>query len=519
MGKTNGLEGRRDVDDILNTISSDKVDTRTKGLRDLVSIINEDGSRPRKQQISDSGYRTILENLFRGTKYEIAYHARANKASASKSESRLATCASLVRTIIENQVRKLGAKTVKAIVEHVCQSLASANGSYCGPLVFDYVRTLLSLLEYKPHIENFSSEEVHDIITFCLDLARDLSRIAIDQETQPPSSASFSVSDRRSNLTRVVRSATPNLSNSHGGSFSKENSQRMAHPQLQSSAGGIVSCLQHLTSVPTGPVLERAEEILALVFDLLQSSSNMSTIQQPAFEAINYLMPRILTSNVKLACNSMMQFVKLFRFFWQVRATGLKEVLLSVFLYGERLLSFLISRNGANDCDADLSTVVDILREDYCERRSKELLSIEDVDLSDYTQISSLQAPLCDRIIHIRRGAIKAEEPYSLLRISAAIIVVLDKDSHMIKDGNAEDDVNGRRYKRQRLTKQMDEVVSYIRSSRFELKLYGLQVLAFIFESRQFGTTDLLEILEVLTPSLSDEDGNVASWTMLAMTR
>ena len=516
MGKTNGLEGRRDVDDVLSNVSSEKVDSRTKGLRDLAIIIKEDASRPRKQQISDSGYHTILESLFRGTKYEIAYHARANKASAIKSESRLAACASLVRTTVENQVRKLGAKTAKAIVDHVCQSLPSADGSYCGPLVFDYVRTLLSLLEYKPHIENFSSEEAHDTITFCLDLARDLGTITNDQETRPPSSASLSMSNNRSSSTRIARSATPSLSHSHGASFDKENSQR-TYPQLQSSAGGIVSCLQHLSSVPTGPILEKAEEMLALLFDLLQSGSNTSTIQQPAFEAINFLMPRILATNVQLACKTMTQFIKLFRFFWQVRAAGLKEVLLSIFLYGQCLLPLLVTPDGIHECHADLITVVETMRQEYCERRQKEMLSIEDVDLSDYTRISKLQALLGTGFTCVRRGAIRAEEPYSLLRISAAIIVVLDEDK--IKEGGAKVDVDGRRPKRQRLTKQMDEIVTYMNSSQFGLRLYALQVLAFVFEKGRFDATDLLRFLDILASTLSDEDGVLASWAIVATTR
>ena len=136
MGKANGLEGRKDVDDILSTTSSEKVDTRTKGLKDLLSVVKEDGRKPRKQQISDKGYHTILENLFRGAKYEIAYYAQANRSSSIKAESRLASYASLVRTIVENQVRKIGSETVKAVVEHVCQSLPNADGSYCNPIVF-----------------------------------------------------------------------------------------------------------------------------------------------------------------------------------------------------------------------------------------------------------------------------------------------------------------------------------------------------------------------------------------------
>ena len=516
MGKANGLEGRRDVDEILSSVSSDKVDTRTKGLRDLVSIVKEDTRRPRKQQISDKGYHTILENLFRGTKYEIAYHARAKKASGTKAESRLTTCASLIRTIVETQIRKIGSETVKAIVEHVCQSLPTADGNYCEPLVFDYIRILLSILEYKAHVENLLSEEVHDIVTFCLDLVRDLDKVSDEQNGKGSLGIPLSFNSRGSNSMRQSRSATPSVNANHGISFSKDNSQRMTYPQLQSSAAGIVSCLQHLTCMQLTPVLEKADDIFTILFDLLQSHTSISTIQQPAFEAINSLIPRILTSNVQSACNAMRRFIPLVRHFWQVRAAGLKEVLLSVFLHGESLLPLLISTDDTGNCNADLSAVVEVLRQEYLERRQKEWLLIEDVDLSDYTCLSSSQPPLSCKFACVRRGAIKAEEPWSLLRISATIVVILDTDLSPIKEANERDESDHRRSKRQRLTKQLDEILLFIRSARVESKIYGLQILAFIFERQEFNEIELLEILELLGPSLSDENGTIVAWSIFA---
>ena len=516
MGKANGLEGRRDVDEVLSNVSSDKVDTRTKGLRELVSIVKADGQRSRKQQISDKGYHTILESLFRGTKYEITYYARANKSSGSKAESRLATCASLVRVIVETQVRKIGPETIKAIVEHVCQSLPTSDGHYCDPLIFDYVRALLHLLEYKAHVENLSSEEVHDIIDFCLALARDLNQVS-DEETLRGSLSTFgSTNGHRSHSIRLGRSATPSVAGNQVGSLSRDNSQQMAYPQLQSSAAGIVSCLQHLASVPNAPVFDKADFMLATLFDILHSHPNVNTIQQPAFETINSLLPRILTSNIELALRTMRQFFALVRSFWQTRAAGLKEVLLSIFLHGEYLLPLLISSDESGNCSADLSALVEVLRQEYCERRPKDLLLIEDVDLSDYSRLSTSPSPLCCKLASIRPGAIKAEEPWSLLRISAAIIVTLDKDSSSTRENNRADELDRRLSKRPRLTRQLDEISRFIRSSRVDLKSYGLQVLGFVFERHVFDETELLDLLELLSSSLSDEDGTTTSWAMFA---
>lgn len=516
MRKANGLEGRWDIDEILSTVSSDKVETRAKGLKDLASFIRTDGGKPKKQQVSDKGYHTILESLFRSTKFEIAYYARANGSSSIKAQSRLATCASLLRIIVEMQVRKLGSETVKAIVGHVCQSLPTSDGAYCDPLVFDYLRALHHLLEYKPHIENLSSEELHATTDFCLALTRDLHQVLAEESLQSSLSTFRSTDGHKLHSLRFGRPTTSGTADNLVGSLSRDNSQQMAYPQLQSSAAGIVSCLQHLASVPNAPVHDSASSMLTVLFDLLHSHPNVSTIQHPAFETINSLFPYALTSNIELALHTMRKFVALVRSFWQTRAAGLKEVLLSIFLHGEPLLPLLMSNEETGKFSADLSAVVETFRQEYCERRPKDLLLIEDVNLADYPRLTSFAPPLCCKFASLRPGAIRAEEPWSLLRISAAIIVVLDGGSLSTRKSNDADELDWRLSKRQRLTKQLDEIYNLIRSSHRHLKIYGLQVLAFILERSIFDAADLLGLLKILGPNLSDEDGTIAGWAMFA---
>ena len=419
MGKANGLEARGDIIEILNTVSSDKVDTRARGLKDLVPIIKADAQKPRKQQISDKGYHTILESLFRCTKYEVAHYARASKSSGIKAESRLATCASLLRTIVETQVRKLGAETVKALMEHIRQSLHTSNSSYCDPLIFDYVRALLHLLEYKAHIENLSSEEMHATIDICLALTNDLCQVFDTETIQSSLNTTISMNSHDPHSVRTGRSVVASMAGKVISSHSKESSQHMAYPQLQSSAAGIVSCLQNLASVPNVPLLDRADGILAAMFNLLESYPNVNTIQRPAFETIDSLVPRVFTSNIELALRATRKCVLLIRSFWQTRAPGMKEVLLSILLHGEPLLPLLISKDDTGNCSADLSAVVEVLRQEYTERRPKDSLLMEDIDLSDYAHLPSSRPPLRCTFASLRSGSIKAEVPWCLLSLSA----------------------------------------------------------------------------------------------------
>ena len=516
MGKANGLEGRRDVDETLSTVSSDKVETRAKGQKDLLSLIRGDGSKPKKQQISDKGYHTILEGVFRSTKYEIAYYARASKSSRLKAESRLATCASLLRMIVESQVRKFGRETVKAILEHICQSLPTPDGNYCDPLVFDYVRALLHLLEYKAHIENLSSEELQTTIDFCLDLTSDIHQVLDEGNLQLSSSTNKSTNAHKSHSIRLGPTSTQGISGNTVGSSSKDNSQQVAYPQLQSSAAGIVSCLQQLASVPNASVFDRADDILAALFELLQSHSNVNTIQYPAFETINSLISSALTSDIDLALRNIRRFISTVRSFWQMRSAGLKEVLLSILLYAEPLFPLLISKDEALDCSADLSVFVEILRQEYCERRPKDLLLVEDLNLADYSRQRSSSPPLCSMFASIRLGAIKAEEAWSLLHVSAASVMVLDAGPRLAKTDEDGDELAQRPTKRQRVTKQLDELRLLLRSPQRNNRIYGLQLLAFVFEVHIFDKKELLIWLELLRPNLSDEDGTIVAWAIFA---
>ena len=375
------------------------------------------------------------------------------------------------------------------------------------------MRTLLCLFEYRAHVENLPSEEIHEVMAFCIKLARDLNVFSDDCDAQSSVNTPLSFNGRSMNTTRLSRSATPSAIGKSGTSFNLDNSQRMRYPQLQSSAAGIVSCLQHLVCVPLDTVMENAGSIFAVLFDLLQSHPGVSTVQQPAFEAINSLFPHVLTSNIELACDTLTRFIPLVRSFWQIRSAGLKEVLLSILIHGESLFQLLIPKDESNECKANLSVVLEVLRQEYLERRQNERLLIEDVDLSDYTLLPHSQPPLRCGVACVRRGAMKAEESWSILQISAAIVVTLD-DSPLLREVNEQNDLNHQDSKRQRLTKPLDDILVCIRDTRMETQIYGLQVLAFVFEKLEFDEQELSKILDSVSADLSDENGTIASWAM-----
>lgn len=373
----------------------------------------------------------------------------------------------------------------------------------------------MTLLEYKAHPEHFLGDEWHEIVDFCLDTARDLNR-SDDGADSALSNGARALQKPVSRRDNISRSATPSTMGDHGRVSSFNASQPATHPQLRDSQLELAHCLQHLTSVPNAPLFDRAHVIVVTVVDLLVSYPKVSSIQQVLFDCINSIMSRVIAHDTKLALQLMEKVLPLFRRFWDVKDNTMKEPLLILLSYGEILLPRLISEDTTGDRKAVLNALVDILRDDYCARRYREQLQLDDLTFVDPTCYTS-QVPLSTKILEVRMGLHKAEQPWCLISSSAAVLVVLENDNSIHGSQVNIDEINYQR-KRQKLTRPLDDIFSFIKGSISMEKQYALQILVFIFDKMQFDESSLQGNLDLLMPYLSDDDALIASWTMLVMT-
>ena len=465
----------------------------------------------------DDSYHTVLESVFRVAKVDKSNYARASKSARSKAEGRLSACAALVRTVVEVGLRKLRYKTVKALVEHIIQTLPTADGGYCEPLTADYFRALAALLGYKAHPEHFLGEDWHEVVDFCVQAARDLLRPSETKESTL-SNGGRSLNGSRSKRDGHTRSATPSTIGDYGRKSSNIISQNSADSQLKGSDDQIVLCLQHLVSVPNAPVSDRADVILATLVEMLQSYQKVSSTHQAAFECINSIMSRIVAINIDLPLQIMKRVTPLLRRFWEPKegAATFNDTLLAFLTYGEILLPRMISEDQTGDCNTSLQALVDVLRNDYCSRRHRGQLQLDDLVLLDPTRFASRQMPLGTKTIQVRLDGLKAESPWCLISRSAAITVALENATVARKDQLDGDEVQD--IKRQRLEHPMDDIIHHVKGMLLSEKLYGLQMLVFIYDSLPFDEDALRCHLDALLPCLSESDGSIASWAMLAIT-
>lgn len=482
----------------------------------MLTQVRSSINRGFSKQVNDTGYHTILETVFRVAKLESSNYVRATKYTKPKVESRLSGCATLVRVVVEVGLRKLRYKTVKALIEHISQTLPTADAGYCAPLCKDYLRALAALLGFKAHPEHFLGDEWHDVVDFCLETARDLNKpIHVNEsgfvnETRNLH-GSASLRDSHS------RSATPGTTGDHSRISSLNSSQPALFHQLRDSQIEIALCLQHLTSVPNAPIFDRANAIFTTIVDLLASYSRIASIQQVLFECINSVLSRVVANDVELALPIVAKTLPLFRKFWDVKDNTLKESLLVLLSHSEVLLPRLIREDSTGDRKAELGAIVDSLRDDYCARRQREQLQLEDLSVVDDNHCTLSRMPLSNKTLELRTGVLRAEHPWCLMSLSAAVIVALENDVNALESSALEHDHD---YvpKRQKLTHPLEDVFAFTKGPAGSEKLYALQIFVFVFDLKECDGNALLGHLESLLPCISDDDGSIASWAILAMT-
>lgn len=59
-------------------------------------------------------------------------------------------------------------KTVRAIVDHITETIPVPGEGLWEPLSLDYIKCLSSLLRHRPHTEHLDGEDWENLISFCL---------------------------------------------------------------------------------------------------------------------------------------------------------------------------------------------------------------------------------------------------------------------------------------------------------------------------------------------------------------
>lgn len=467
----------------------------------------------RSAALLDKDYLTLLEALFRYATTERSTYIKSSQAAPkSAASSRLSKCAGVVRIAVEKGVRKLRFKTVRALIDHITQTLPLPEYGYCEPVVSDYFRSLRIVLEYQPHPEHITLNGWHEGIDFCNAILHDLNAISSRETTSLMNGNYSKVSFRDSSSSPV-----PSPKADHGRKTSNRSSQPSMKLTLENSVvDDLLLCLKHLVSASNAPTLDRAHPTLTNLCDFLASSSGKGHEHQVALESINSIITCIMTDDISLILQALRGLLPTFRRFWELKSPSIKDHMLVSLLYGEVYFPRLISSDETGDCEADLHRLLHVFHQEYCKRTEREQLQLDELDLPDHPFNS--ERPMSIKAFEIRWAAAKAEQPWAILYICASIVLVLSADDN-VRGKSTESDKFENPPKRRKLNKPINDILELTKSSEIQNRFFAIQVLAFVFDRIVIDIDSLQPYLESLLLCLSDDNATIAAWALLALTR
>lgn len=467
-----------------------------------INFTKELTSSCRRDALDDRGYYSIFQALFRFLSLETSQYNRSSTrpVSKDKSTSRLAACASVLRTTVEISVQTIRYKTFIGVVTHIIDTLSVPGTDFWEPLGVDYLKALRTLLQYPPHVEHLSKDDWNQAMDFCL-----VGIGAVDGE-----------GDSQMSIRSAHRLASESIDEpeSRSSPRDREARQRVQHGSARDSGGSeeLEQCIQLLAASPVAPVLDHAEKLLYGITGYLSSLKTVGKAPHSAFGALNSVLMKAMTDNISLVQNILLKLLPIIRKFWGSKSTALREEMLITLVIGKNALESLGRASKAELLTESVEKLIEQLHHAYSKLPDTEILQIDDVIFA----CPSLALPIGVRYLSPRPGVVRSVVNWTTLWAIAYLSKLLDSVHISPAD---ETTITQTASKRPRLTSKVDDVFRDASSSPGPSRLCALQLVPFILSDVDVGTDQLSSLLHRLAPHILDENAAVSSWTMVALSR
>lgn len=428
------------------------------------------------------------------------YYNRASSKGASS--TRLSTCASVLRIAVDVLLRNLRTKSIRALVDHITETLPVPEEGLWEPLSVDYTKCLVTLLHHPRHIEHMNTGEWEKLMNFCL---RSLG-IFEDEDSQ------LSRNGSRPTLDDFLGVSGQSTS-SRASKVSKPTSSlaiREKHAGGRNVVGEIIRCIQQLVASPSTPVQSNAERILYALMEVVTSSQGAGNGHQAAFNSINTVVTKVLFDQSDLVREYLLDLVPVIRRLWNTKLTGLKDELLGTIMLCTIIFTDAARRDPSEVLSQLIGGLVDTLYSEYTKRPEKEILQIDELVFYSKTLLHAERA-----IIGPRLGNARSEHNWTLIWV---ISCLLELQEDIIVRLSTSQAVHEMSTKKQRLSSATGDILRESFSSSGTRKICALQLTPFLLKSHIDKETKAL-LLERLIPDILDDNGAVSSWTMIVISR
>ncbi|OIW34009.1 hypothetical protein CONLIGDRAFT_205363 [Coniochaeta ligniaria NRRL 30616] len=476
--------------------------------------VDRRSQQPNQTLTGDDNYHSLFEALFQCTLLEKQSYFSAKKGSKAASSTRLENCAKALKVVVSHGAPKIKRKTARALVDHITQVLPGPDEDFVAPLLQDYTKAFLALLDHPANVENFAvlnGELWFSCVDFCV--------LAVSRflEAGDRGSASLSRSSPAPGTGQTALSLA--FSSGRSGSSSAQRLRGQATGQIGSAvASDYLSCLNTLLSTTHAPVQERADDVADLMLKILEMrQAKLGTLQQLAFACINGVLAHMSTDEISIGKRLARDLVPLISHWWppqkrDAMTTTIRDEILKT-LYAIHLFLDSLTHESPEDASLkDLEDLLDVLWSEYSRREDRGRLLVDDLTFT------GLRLPTD----HPKTGVFSlrpynqiAEQNWALMEILAILESLYSRNTRRdIPQHGGEDEEQPR--KRRRMVGDARGIMKNITSLDPGVRLTALQLLPFIFQQKKFSADEVAESLDVLLSLISDKQPSVASWAMLA---
>ena len=443
--------------------------------------------------MNDKACYTIFQSLFRFAHIEISAYGKSSKTTSKvPSASRLSTCASILRSAVDTLLRNLRTKSVRAVIEHITETLSTPGEGLWDLLGIDYMKCLAVLLQYPPHVEHLGVTEWKHIIDFCL----------------------RSLSLRKSNdshlrVRNINRSASDDGNMSSGRSTPSRIASQPATWRDESVFDEVITCIKLLTICPNSPVELGAEKILNGLVEYVQSS-NSGSAQRDSFVSINAVVSKVLFDQSDLVRGLLLDLLSTIRRLWNTKFGGLKDEMLSTITLCMSVLIDTARREPSEPVSNSVERLLDTLYSEYTRRSEKDVLQLDECSFFlkvDRTMNTSVLGP--------RLGNTRSEHNWTVVWAISILVLLSEEVAGKPSDLRDADEESR---KRRRFTSKVDDIFRDSFSSSGMKRVCSLQFIPLLINGNIDFESKVL-LFRRLIPSLLDDSGMISSWTMIAISR
>ena len=399
-----------------------------------------------------------------------------------------------LRLTVEVGAPRIRFKTALSVLDHIVDTLPSADGSFCEPLKNNYLKSFRILLDHAPHAEHMRTKQWQTYIDFALaSLAADLEKSSLRSANASSRDGSLAPrSDHQNPLRLSQRSIRSTGTGTESVSHAEE----------------IVAALKSLTAITNAPVMTRGPAIAETLKEFLTVASRA---QEEAFETLNNIVLASLTEDVAFTQCLIADLLPIIRQMWSSRSTQLRDQMLTI-LFSCRYL-FLSPSDRWSAIDPTISKpLLNLILSEYKTRNEREMLHIDDMKPRLAGQNFPLQLKLFTPVRNSPRGV----QCWTTLAIVACLILGLSRKASPV---NSADMLEHIPRKKQKIQTPLEELVQTAVEGVGQEKLASIQVLLFVFDQPVPVDQDTAQSILKLLPDLAHEDGSIQSWVYLVFSR